>query len=126
MYLAHLILPIQSLTKSNRLRSSYVTFQLLIKMGYAIKALGWQKIILVMNTAFGKPEELPFDLRMRRAIKYYMPQETEERATERKKLEVDFTAALRTILEGLDVQTPGEVIQPVPIGEQARLAVENS
>jgi hypothetical protein len=55
-----------------------------------------------------------------------MPQEIEERATERKKLEVDFTAALRTILEGLDVQTPGEVIQPLPIGEQARLAVENS
>ena len=98
----------------------------LIELGYAIKALGWQKIILVMNTAFGKPEELPFDLRMRRALAYYMPQEIEERATERKKLEVDFTAALRTILEGLDVQTPGEVIQPLPIGEQARLAVENS
>lgn len=98
----------------------------LIELGYAIKALGWQKIILVMNTAFGKPEELPFDLRMRRAIAYYMPQETEERATERKKLEVAFTAALRTILEGLDVPTPGEVIQPPPIGEQARVAVENS
>jgi hypothetical protein len=98
----------------------------LIELGYAIKALGWQKITLVMNTAFGKPEELPFDLRMRRAITYHMPKETEERATERKKLEVAFTAALRTILEGLDVQTPGEVIQPPPIGEQARVAVENS
>src|SRR5919202_783347 len=98
----------------------------LIELGDAIKALGWQKIILVMNTAFGKPEELPFDLRMRRAIAYHMPKETEERATERKKLEVDFTAALRTILEGLDVPTPGEVIQPPPIGEQARVAVENS
>jgi hypothetical protein len=98
----------------------------LIELGYAIKALGWQKIILVMNTAFGKPEELPFDLRMRRAIAYYMPQEIEERATERKKLEAAFTAALRSILEGLDVPTPGEVIQPPPIGEQARVAVENS
>jgi hypothetical protein len=98
----------------------------LIELGYAIKALGWQKIILVMNTAFGKPEELPFDLRMRRAIAYHMPKEAEERTTERKKLEVAFTAALRTILEGLDVQTPGELIQPPPIGEQARVAVENS
>ncbi len=98
----------------------------LIELGYAIKALGWQKIILVMNTAFGKPEELPFDLRMRRALAYYMPQEIEERATERKKLEAAFTAALRTILEGLDVPTLGEVIQPSPIGEQARVAVESS
>jgi hypothetical protein len=98
----------------------------LIELGYAIKALGWRKLILVMNTAFGKPEELPFDLRMRRVLTYHMPKETEERATERKKLEVAFTAELRTILEGLDVQTPREVIQPPPIGEQARLAVENS
>jgi hypothetical protein len=98
----------------------------LIELGYAIKALGWQKIILVMNTAFGKPEELPFDLRMRRAIGYHTPKETEERATERKKLEAVLTEALRSILEGLDVPTPGEVIQPQPIDEQARVAVENS
>jgi len=98
----------------------------LIELGYAMKTLGWQKIIMVMNTAFGKPEVLPFDLRMRRVLTYYMPQEIEERATERKKLEGAFTAALRSILEGLDVQMPGEVVQPPPIGEQARVAVENS
>jgi hypothetical protein len=86
----------------------------LIELGYAIKALGWQKIILVMNTAFGKPEELPFDLRMRRAIAYYMPQEIEERATERKKLEAAFTAALRSILEDWTCQRLGKLFSLHP------------
>lgn len=98
----------------------------LIELGYAIKALGWDNIIMVMNSAFGRPEELPFDLRMRRVVTYRMLQESEDRATERKKLEGTLTAALRSILEGLNVQTPGEVIQPPAIGEQARIAVENS
>lgn len=81
---------------------------------------------MVMNSAFGKPEESPFDLRMRRVITYHMPQESEDRATERKKLEKTLTAALRSILEGLDLQTTGEIVQPLSIGEQARIAVENS
>lgn len=98
----------------------------LIELGYAMKVLGWQKIIMVINTAFGSPEVLPFDLRMRRVLPYNMPQESQDRATERKKLEAMFTAALRTILEGLDMQAVGEVIQPLPIGEQARVAIENS
>ena len=97
----------------------------LIELGYAVKALGAQKIILVMNSAFASPEQLPFDLRMRRVITYCMPRESEERATERKKLEAVLTEALRTILAGLEVQTIGEVIQPQSIGEQARVAVEN-
>lgn len=98
----------------------------LIELGYAIKTLGWDNIIMVMNSAFGKPEELPFDLRMRRVVTYRMPQESEDRATERKKLEGTLTAALQSILEGLNVQTPGEVIQPLAISEQARIAIENS
>ncbi|QSJ20373.1 hypothetical protein JYQ62_17735 [Nostoc sp. UHCC 0702] len=98
----------------------------LIELGYAIKALGWDNIIMVINSAFGKPEELPFDLRMRRVITYHMPKESEDRATERKKLEKTFTAALRSILEGLNLQTTGEIVQPLSIGEQVRIAVENS
>ncbi|MDJ0556899.1 MAG: nucleotide-binding protein [Microcoleaceae cyanobacterium MO_207.B10] len=45
----------------------------LIELGYAMKTLGEEKIIMVMNTAFGTPEKLPFDLRMRRVITYNMP-----------------------------------------------------
>jgi hypothetical protein len=38
----------------------------LAETGYAAARLGWDRIILVMNTHFGPPEELPFDLRFRR------------------------------------------------------------
>lgn len=97
----------------------------LLELGYAIKALGWKNVIMVMNTAFSKPEVLPFDLKMRRAITYNMPEQSEDRATERKQLQKTLETALRTILDGLEVQTPGEVIQQPSIGEQARNAVEN-
>lgn len=38
----------------------------LLELGYAIGRVGWQRIILVMNTAYGDAEQLPFDLRFRR------------------------------------------------------------
>lgn len=38
----------------------------LFELGYAVARLGWERIILVMNTAFGTPEDLPFDFQHRR------------------------------------------------------------
>jgi hypothetical protein len=39
----------------------------MIELGYALKALGPERILLVANAAFGgRPEDLPFDLRHRR------------------------------------------------------------
>lgn len=40
----------------------------MIELGAAIKSVGWGRIILVMNRAFGSAEDLPFDLK-HRAIK---------------------------------------------------------
>ena len=74
----------------------------LIELGYAIKTLGFSKIIMVMNTAFGEPELLPFDLRQRRVITYDIPKENEERSRERRKLEATFEEGLRTILGGTE------------------------
>lgn len=42
----------------------------LIELGYAIAQLGWDRVLLIQNTAFGGPEELPFDLRGRRIVPY--------------------------------------------------------
>lgn len=47
----------------------------LIELGYAFKALGHNKVILVMNTEFGGLELLPFDLRTRRVLTYDTTQE---------------------------------------------------
>lgn len=96
----------------------------LIELGYAIRALGADRVIMVMNTAFGSPEALPFDLRMRRITTYHMPADSSERAGERKKLEQTFIAALRSILNTIDF-TP---VQPpaLSIGEQTRVAIANA
>lgn len=59
----------------------------LLELGYALKALGEQQIILVLNEAYGGPEALLFDLRMRRVIPYRMAAENQDRAPERKRLE---------------------------------------
>ena len=42
----------------------------LVELGYAITHLGWGRIILIQNLAFGSPEELPFDLRGRRVLTF--------------------------------------------------------
>ncbi|MGD9904292.1 MAG: hypothetical protein AB7U83_12580 [Vicinamibacterales bacterium] len=42
----------------------------LIELGYAIKALGWPRVLLVLNEFYGRVEHLPFDLRGRRAFRY--------------------------------------------------------
>lgn len=42
----------------------------LIELGYAIKALGWDRIILLYNKDFGEIEELPFDINHRRITSF--------------------------------------------------------
>lgn len=42
----------------------------LIELGYALKALGQARVLLVMNTSYGEIKKLPFDLDHRRVITY--------------------------------------------------------
>src|SRR5215213_881920 len=98
----------------------------LIELGYALKKLGPERIIMVLNSAFGGPELLPFDLRMRRVVVYDMPLESEDRATERRRLEGAFEQGIRTILAGLAAAPPGAVISPPSLAEQARTSIENA
>ncbi|MEL6231572.1 MAG: hypothetical protein AAFR24_16825 [Cyanobacteria bacterium J06627_3] len=45
----------------------------LLELGYAAARIGWGRTILVMNTAFGPPDSLVFDLRHRRwPITYHL------------------------------------------------------
>jgi len=97
----------------------------LIELGYAVKTLGWENIIMVINTAFGNPEELPFDLKNRRVMAYNSPKESEDRATERKELKRKLENALRIIIENLNT-TQNTTLQELRISEQVRLACEKS
>ena len=92
----------------------------LIELGYALHVLGHERVILCFNNAFGKIEELPFDLRMRRVLAYDMPESTTERAPERKRLKSHFQQAIKAALE----HSPGEEeAEEIPI--PAVVAIEN-
>jgi len=44
----------------------------LIELGYAISKLGSDRLICVMNTAYGMPDDLPFDLKHKRhPVQYF-------------------------------------------------------
>lgn len=53
----------------------------LIELGYAIKTLGWEKIICLFNAKTGRIEELPFDINHNRVTPY-----NPENLNEKKKL----------------------------------------
>ncbi len=49
-----------------------------IELGYAIRVLGWDRIVLVFNKAHGKlPDDLPFDARSHRTLAYTCLTETD-------------------------------------------------
>lgn len=54
----------------------------LLELGYASAVLGWENIICVFNTAYGKVEDLPFDLRFRRPIQYLYDSTSESKNSE--------------------------------------------
>ncbi|MFC2058692.1 hypothetical protein ACFLTS_03495 [Chloroflexota bacterium] len=76
----------------------------LIELGYAMKAISDSQIILVMNEAFGSPDkdELPFDLKHRRwPIRYNLPPNAvqEQKQEQKKNLTSQLERAITTIIE---------------------------
>ena len=71
----------------------------LIELGYAIKVLGWNRIVMIMNTEYGEPTILPFDLRSKRVLTYSIKKDIEEKAPIRKGLKKTLVAALKLIFE---------------------------
>ena len=77
----------------------------LLEYGYALHALGEERIVAVFNENFGAPGSLPFDLRHRRWPILYNANDggsettaQEHRRSERKKLSVSLATALRPII----------------------------
>jgi hypothetical protein len=72
----------------------------MIELGHAITSLGPERIILVSNRAYGgRPEDLPFDLRHRRApISYNLPDTAS--GEDRKKVQRELVGALASALAG--------------------------
>lgn len=69
----------------------------LVELGYAVAKLGWHQVVMIYNTASGPVEELPFDLRSKRILKYNAVSGSEAIATERKQLGDTLHSALKLI-----------------------------
>ena len=77
----------------------------LTELGYALSQLGFERVIMVCNSAFGRLESLPFDIRGRRVIPYDCPEDAEDE--ERTKSRKSLTRQLRTRLtESLPLDNP--------------------
>lgn len=71
----------------------------LLELGYALKAIKDGSLLLIMNTAYGGPEKLPFDLRRKRITTYYLKDSDPEKSPVRRELESTFSVALKLIFE---------------------------
>ena len=97
----------------------------LLELGYAARHLRWEQIILVMNTEFGKVEDLPFDLRMRRVLTYTAKEGEENRGKERKKLVDAVKAHVRETIQNRPHEPIGEPIRIETPAEAAVRAMED-
>ena len=106
----------------------------LLEYGYALRALGDNRIIAVMNTAHGKPSELPFDLTAKRYPEGYdLPDDAsdETRTKVRQSLSKALEGHLRLILESEEYlasipkpPAPTAGIYREPLDGRARLRAE--
>jgi hypothetical protein len=89
----------------------------LIELGWALSELGPDRIIPVLNTASGyKPDDLPFDIRHRRAMTYELADtaDAETKKKAKKALIKELTDALRTNLgHYVEEQTASKSIEGV-------------
>ena len=67
--------------------------------GYALRALGANRLVLVFNKAYGRIDQLPFDLRGRRILYYTAKENDISRAEAKKSLTGAFEAALAMIID---------------------------
>jgi tetratricopeptide (TPR) repeat protein len=70
----------------------------LIEVGYAIKSLGFSRVLLIQNTFNGGIEDLPFDIRGKRIMTYVSHPDDTSRAEQRRQLARRLRDALIAIL----------------------------
>lgn len=51
-------------------KEKYPNPNVLIELGYAVRKIGWDRIIMIFNQKYGNVEELPFDLKHRRVLSF--------------------------------------------------------
>lgn len=96
----------------------------LIELGYAIRNRSDKRVLLVFNTAYGKVEDLPFDLRGRRPVQYTCEPKS-EKAPIRKALAKELRERIDEILAAAELEEAEEEVEPVSTLERAIDAIDN-
>ncbi len=87
----------------------------LLELGFAAKALGWGRVVLVFNTATGDPTvDLPFDLRPRRRIEYRAEPNETDRSEAKKHLMGTMEDAIRQMIDQ-EHQRPAAPVPPTAL-----------
>lgn len=85
----------------------------MIEYGYALKAPGADRIVAVMNTHFGQPTELPFDMRYRRfPITYNLAPDASQET--RRKAQKELIAKLAHAIEAVFSALPASNAKAAP------------
>jgi hypothetical protein len=72
----------------------------MMEVGWAAKSISWNRMILVMNTAYGAVEQLPFDFKHRLCIGYELgPNKGASEVDVLEKLSQDLEEAIRQIMK---------------------------
>ncbi len=74
----------------------------LIELGYAIPKIGWSQIILLYNEFYGNENDLPFDIRGRRLLKYSISPDDSKSKTKKSEIRQKLSNAIKAILFDLD------------------------
>lgn len=82
----------------------------LLELGYALKCRGWERILLVFNLAYGRIEDLPFDINRRRATTYKAEVQTNSLTDSKKELAGKLARGLKGIItKSKDSKEPFEL-----------------
>src|SRR5690606_37281979 len=89
------VTPIDTDERGNKIPNPNV----LVELGYAASELGWDRIICVLNTAYGNIEDLPFDIRQNRITTYRLTEDMDDetRAKQSRLLISAISASLQSI-----------------------------
>jgi len=106
----------------DRVQKPVPNSNVLLELGYAVKAVTWEQIILVMNEEFGRPEEQIFDLRHRNIqIRYRVSEDDANKVEVQAKLTSEIKAGLLEIIKSglLNQQSKTGTVQ-LRIAEERR------
>jgi hypothetical protein len=89
----------------------------LLELGYAIKSKSFSRVIMILNTHFGDVEQLPFDIRGKRILRYSSAPEDESRSEVMRSLS-------KTLLEALVIALQPDMDEVTVTPQEDEIDVE--